>query len=543
MGQNVSTTGAKKLSIDIPNQGTLTGYTLKDPATGKESLHRFAKIPYANPTVGDQRFCLPTSLGPDFDYTGEYAECGDKCPQPVFDSKYFQYPEAPIDEKIQYLNVYMPLSDKHKPEGGWPVLVYIHGGWLQYGDPNNRYYNMMELMSNKDHFTQKFIFVTIGYRLNMFGFLTCKELLQEDPTLLNQGFWDQRLAIEWTYRYIKYFGGNPDKITLGGLSAGSYSTFFQLAYEVYHPETEQIIKQACFFSNMILTQPKTVSECQTQFEEIVSVLGISDQTASEKIKALRDLTIQQISYDLIPKLKLHTFRAVTDDIFVSASLLSDIKSGVFGRKLADKGVRILHGETDNEGFLYSLLDTPQTIEQLATEIENYYPRTVVSTLFELYDVDNIDPTPADFNERLMKLYGDIIGDGQVFCSTRGFANYVIAAGFPTKDYYRYRISFRGKWLDQHLPLQFKIPHAYDSPVWFYSLSLGFTQDEAECLRHWLMPYLKFLNFEKDIPEWPTESIKKLRYFDKKGQISYVEDENWHWGLKFANAVYDVQLKK
>lgn len=542
MGQQVSTEGAKEYKISIPDQGELTGFTLKNPVNDKHSLHRFAKIPYALPTVGSQRFCLPKIIGTDYDYTGVYKEFGDKCPQPVFESDYFSYPKAPIDESIQYLNVFIPESDKFKPKDGWPVLVYIHGGWLQYGDPNFQYFNMVELFGDDENFTQKFIFVTPGYRLNIFGFLSCKELLEEDPKLLNQGFWDQRLAIEWTYKYIKYFGGNPDKITVGGLSAGSYSTFFQLAYELYHPEETQIIKQVCFFSNMILTQPKTVEEYQTQFDEVVDVLDLKGKTSKEKIQALRDLTIEQISYDLIPKLKLHTFRAVTDDIFVSSTLLSDIKNGEFGKKLTKKGVRILHGETDNEGFLYSLLDTPHSIDQLAVEVENYYPKDVVPTLLDLYDVKSFDPNPEDFQERLKKLYGDIVGDGQVFCSTRGFAKYVTDAGFPVKDYYRYRVSFRGKWMDKHLPIEHKIPHAYDSPVWFFALRMGFSDEEASHMIKWMTPYLKFLNFEEEITEWPTEDIKKLRYFETEGGIEYIDDPTWAWGIKFADEIYDVQLK-
>lgn len=540
MGQTVSTVGSTPYRVTIPNQGELTGATLKNPVTGVRSVHRFTKVPYAKPT---KRFCLPEMVAENYDYTDEYIETGKKCPQPVFHSDYFSYPKGPIDENIQYLNIHIPESDENKPEGGWPVLIYIHGGWLQYGEPNFEYYNQMELFAEDEDLTQKFICVYPGYRLNIFGFLSCKELMEENPDQLNLGFWDQRLAIEWTYKYIKYFGGNHDKITLGGLSAGSYSTFFQLAYELYHPEEKQIIKQVCFFSNMILAQPKTVDEYQNQFDEICQTLDIASLSSKEKIQKLRDLSIEEISYDLIPKLKWHTFRAVTDNNFVSNTLLSDIDSGVFGKMLSKKGVRIFHGETDNEGFLYSWLDRPHSKEQLAVEIENYYPKSVVPVILDLYEVDKFNPPEEEFQEKLRILYGDIIGDGQIFCSTRGFAKRVTDAGFPCKDYFRYRVSFRGEWMEKYLAPEHKIPHAYDSPVWFYSLRLGFIEWERERLVEWLTPYLKFLNFEADIPEWPTEDIKKLRYFGADGSIEYIEDPSWDWGVKVADAVYDVQLNK
>lgn len=77
----------------------------------------------------------------------------------------------------------------------------------------------------------KCIFVVPGYRLGVFGFLASEELWQhasDSVPAANFGFWDQRLAIEWTYDNIQCFGGNKYNITVGGLSAGSYSAFHQV---------------------------------------------------------------------------------------------------------------------------------------------------------------------------------------------------------------------------------------------------------------------------------------------------------------------------
>jgi len=70
------------------------------------------------------------------------------------------------------------------------------------------------------------IVVAVSYRLNIFGFLAGKELLEEDATNSNFGLHDQRLALEWVYENISAFQGDPENITCAGLSAGLLSLFF-----------------------------------------------------------------------------------------------------------------------------------------------------------------------------------------------------------------------------------------------------------------------------------------------------------------------------
>lgn len=74
-----------------------------------------------------------------------------------------------------------------------------------------------------------FIHVEMQYRLGAFGFLASEEIKQNGA--LNAGLLDQRYAIEWTKRYISKFGGDPNRITIGGESSGAGSALFHaLAY-------------------------------------------------------------------------------------------------------------------------------------------------------------------------------------------------------------------------------------------------------------------------------------------------------------------------
>jgi len=95
------------------------------------------------------------------------------------------------------------------------------GGWLQFGTPN-----MYDLCALLGETPCQCVVVCPAYRLNMFGFLACRELKEEAEAsgepFGNYGFWDQRLALEWTHKNICYFGGDAGNITVGGYSAGKY---------------------------------------------------------------------------------------------------------------------------------------------------------------------------------------------------------------------------------------------------------------------------------------------------------------------------------
>ena len=114
-----------------------------------------------------------------------------------------------------YVNVWAPSGKP--PPGGWPVIIWIHGGWLQLGDPMyDQNMHPYELIA-KTGFGLEVVVVAPGYRLNIFGFLGA----DVDGELSgNWGFWDQRCAIEWISENVKYFGGNNQNVTLGGVSAG-----------------------------------------------------------------------------------------------------------------------------------------------------------------------------------------------------------------------------------------------------------------------------------------------------------------------------------
>jgi len=96
---------------------------------------------------------------------------------------------------------------------------------LQFGSPNG--YNGIGFLSESP---VRAVMVCPAYRVNAFGFIASRELQEEAKTnnepVGNFGFWDQRLALEWTHENVSYFGGDASNITVGGYSAGEYNATF-----------------------------------------------------------------------------------------------------------------------------------------------------------------------------------------------------------------------------------------------------------------------------------------------------------------------------
>ncbi|WP_426668290.1 carboxylesterase/lipase family protein [Mucilaginibacter sp. McL0603] len=200
--------------VKIAN-GTLEGTT--NSATG---IRSFKGIPFAAPPVGDLRWKEPQ---PVQNWTGvrKADHFGNNAMQKnVFGDMMFR--SAGMSEDCLYLNVWTPAkSSKEK----LPVLVYFYGGGFVAGDGSESRYDG-ESMAQKGIVT-----LTVNYRLGVFGFLSHPELTAESPHHASgdYGLLDQYAALEWVKKNISAFGGDPDKVTIAGESAGSIAVCAQMA--------------------------------------------------------------------------------------------------------------------------------------------------------------------------------------------------------------------------------------------------------------------------------------------------------------------------
>jgi para-nitrobenzyl esterase len=121
-------------------------------------------------------------------------------------------------ENCLTLNVFSPGHAVNAP-GGLPVMVWIHGGGFAIGGASQGVYHGGRLAHDGN-----VVVVTIAYRLGAFGFLRlCDVTDGAIPATGNEGLLDQIAALRWVRDNIAAFGGDPDRVTVFGESAGAMS--------------------------------------------------------------------------------------------------------------------------------------------------------------------------------------------------------------------------------------------------------------------------------------------------------------------------------
>ncbi|XP_047112051.1 juvenile hormone esterase-like [Schistocerca piceifrons] len=184
-------------------QGTLRGTTAT--SVYNTSYTAFLGIPYAKPPVGDLRF-QPPQPATGWEGVRDATQYGSDCVQNTGEGS----------EDCLYLNVYVPGVPQ---EGsGLPVLFYVHGGGFIKGSGSDQKFGPDFLVS------YGVILVTINYRLGPLGFLSTGD----DVVPGNVGLKDQLLGLSWVQSNIERFGGDPQRVTLDGRSAGGVAVSLHL---------------------------------------------------------------------------------------------------------------------------------------------------------------------------------------------------------------------------------------------------------------------------------------------------------------------------
>jgi para-nitrobenzyl esterase len=200
--------------------GLISGVPGKDTA-----ITVFKGIPFAAPPVGNLRWSAPK---PVVAWQGvrKAEKFSASCIQSIVEARapwtYEFMAHNEISEDCLYLNVWTPARSAGDK---LPVFVYLYGGGFREGSSAVPVYDGEGLAK------KGLVMVTINYRVGLFGFLAHPELTKESSYKAsgNYGSLDQVAALQWVHDNIAALGGDPNRVTIAGQSAGAMSVHTLIA--------------------------------------------------------------------------------------------------------------------------------------------------------------------------------------------------------------------------------------------------------------------------------------------------------------------------
>lgn len=332
--------------------GWVRGLPAADPR-----ITSYKGIPFAAKPIGENRWRAPQPC-PDWEgelFAAEFgpiamqANCAGDPAKDIYAREWAVDAELPMSEDCLYLNVWAPADGRKN----MPVYVWYFGGGLQVG-------NTAEMEFDGERIARRgIVVVTVGYRLNAFGFLCHPEITAEAPDApANFGFLDQQYATRWVKRNIAAFGGDPENITIGGQSAGGMSVCAQMTHMGNEGLFRRAIVQSGTFAQPYGGQfglaPRSLKAAEEQGKEFFAALGVKTLAEARKLDAR---TIENKSLEW----PWGCWSEAVDGVF------STYPSGEWYMHRERVLCPVLLGETTNEFFAAPEAKTEEELRALAKE--------------------------------------------------------------------------------------------------------------------------------------------------------------------------------
>ena len=213
-----------------------------------------------------------------------------------------------------------PKNPHAPPARGRPVMVWIHGGGFTSGSGSVFLYRGADLVRHGD-----VVVVTINYRLGALGFLGHGALRDTGGYIGNWGLHDQVAALRWVRDHIAQFGGDPDRVTVFGESAGGFS----IAALLGAPSAAGLFRRAVVQSGGVHVH--SLAQAERAAGRLAATLGVADCTRatmcavpfSELVAAAEEIAKVEPEPGLIPL----PFLPVVDGVFLPRNPLDAVESG------------------------------------------------------------------------------------------------------------------------------------------------------------------------------------------------------------------------
>ena len=490
-------------------QGELTGVYNAD-----HSVRVFAGIPYAKAPVGELRFEEPQE--PD-KWTGvlkadHFGPMAMQTRGSVFyDSLSHilgwhdyqikfgdEYREA-VSEDCLYLNVYAPEKSGDEL---LPVIFYVHGGSLTTGQSSYSEYRGDDLAK------KGVVFVNFAYRLGVFGYYAADDLKAESPngTTGNYGLLDQIAALKWVYDNIEAFGGDKNRITIAGESAGASS----VNALCISPLTEGLFNYAIAESSGIVA--KEPFHTFRYYEDAIK----TGEKVRQEFGVSSSAELRNISADELVKTKTQNSSMTVDGYAIIEQPYLTYEKGLNHEKA------LLNGFNQKEADAF-LLGTKATkdnyVELLAEDMLGFGEKMAEVVPYNL---------PQRDQHFIIDALGEAKGALNVAYSAMWFSyshyvwnRYLIEQGVPAYEYYFTKTN--NMLSNYHAG---EIPYAYGN-LWRHP---GLYDDEdyklSEIMQNYWVNFAYTGNPNGDgLPEWQMLDKDNTKLLNLDTQIKMMDDPN------------------
>jgi para-nitrobenzyl esterase len=337
-------TGSKQIDItSVPTEAGLVSGVFGGDGTVKI----FKGIPFAAPPVGELRWRPPMPV----QHWEGIRKCDVFSPSAIQNkpaplamwTKEFMAPEEPLSEDCLYLNLWTTASTADEKR---PVIVWIHGGAFTGGSGSVPLYDGEEMAK------KGVVFITINYRLGIFGFLAHPELSRESPDKVsgNYGILDQIAALQWVKKNVAAFGGDPNRVTIDGQSAGAFSVNALMI----SPLAKGLFQRAIAQSGGMFGSEQMIGQNLENAEK--AGLGLTNALKVSTISELRAKPAEEL-------LKAGGRSGITIDGYVIMPAYSTFAES------QQNDVPLITGWNTNDGVFFG---SPSTAEAFRTDAEKKY---------------------------------------------------------------------------------------------------------------------------------------------------------------------------
>ncbi|KAF4333433.1 para-nitrobenzyl esterase [Fusarium beomiforme] len=395
------------------------------------------------------------------------------------------------------LDIVVPEVAVKENHASLPVLVWIHGGGFIIGDTGLPHANLAPIVAYSQSIGKPIIGVAINYRLGIPGFLDSEEL-RATGAPANRGILDQKTALQWLRQNIRGFGGDPDRITAMGQSAGASSVLH--LQDLESPEDRLFHRAICLGGNRLAVPASPKHVAQDAYKAVLQCFGIDSTLSSEdQVAALTLIPPEELLSKVPMSIPLQPV-VETDQLASFPAVERQITS-------AQHRIPLMIGSADFDAVIFEVLGLFAGRDEgsIGQEFVEYFIKTVpaahhdkVKSLLSLY---GISTTGSEVDDQIRIRILQFGTDLKYFASSKHYASF-----WPAESWLYY-FNESNPWDGPH---QGRSCHCLDIAYLFLNYNNVMNQDQKETAMKFARDVVEFTNGEAPWAEF--KSSGKIRVY-------------------------------